>query len=225
MKKGFFCVLVCFLLLLCGCETESKTVVGIRIPDGTFDTMIPLDSEIDVNGKNLVLVYSDKSTKYLPISVDMVVGFTSRTTGQKQMYIRSGKYSSDPITYTVYDPSDASRAIETEMRLTVSAEAENGDMVYTVRLKGEDIEKVYALSCTWEGSDAIDGVKIDMENGTCTYETVSSKKIRILAYSTTEEGFSAFRFTMRVKGNDRDIQVKKITISDGERDYDLPDVG
>ena len=230
-----FSVLLTFILPLCACS--KRQIVSVQIKTSSFKTSYTVDENLDLAGAYLTLIYSSGQSDEIPISADMVTGFDTVTTGNKLLVVKYKEFKSDPMTYRVYNPENASREITTNARFLLFTDSGNGFTEYTVKLAKGDLGNITAAEFTFSSSVSL-GISEDLSN--CSYVSDSTNalfaqklstdgtKLKIVVYHTEKSHVFADNsviIKLRIeKGTNKSVTLNNITVSDGEQDYYLPAV-
>jgi len=103
MLKKTLTLMLAFLIVLCplslsACKdknddddknnpgTTDNPLVSITLSENLKDTFF-LNEELNLDGIDVVLTYKDDSTKNIDLSLDMISGFDTSTTGEKTLTV------------------------------------------------------------------------------------------------------------------------------------------
>ena len=232
MKK--IVLLLCLLMtsLLFACQEKEKDPVSIYLDPIYFGSSptFEVDEELVTDGMMLKLVYSDNSTKEIPLERDMVEGFSTVTTGQKSMHATYRDIKSNEISYYVSNPEGVYRTIETSTRIAVTKTYSDGKQLFSFSLRSNDFS-IRALSFTLTGSaemsDTLSELHGMVENGTESFywKKTATNAVNIVLYAPKDTALFSTFFTLEwFSPEDLTISLSDIVASDGNKDYYLPKV-
>lgn len=131
MLKKTLTLMLAFLIVLCplslsACKdkndddgknnpgTTGNPLVSITLSENLKDTFF-LNEELNLDGIDVVLTYKDDSTKNIDLSLDMISGFDTSTTGEKTLTVTYKKktYTHD---YTVVEAVATSIEVDTPFK-------------------------------------------------------------------------------------------------------------
>ena len=226
-----FFVLFLLLSALCGCS--KRTLNSVEIKKNSFKTTYEVDEALDLTGAYVLLTYSGDDKEEIPVTEEMVQGFDTATTGVKTLTVVYKGVESEPFSYRVYNPENASREVLTRARLLLYADPGNEYIDYTVRLNAAGLP-VTAASFTLTSEQSL-GVDADLGNATAVSDSWSAtwsaklasdgKKLRIVVFYEDGRTFTdgSVMIRLRINGGDnRSVRLANITVTDGEKDYYLP---
>lgn len=218
--------------LLSSCS--ERKMIGISIRANSFLDAYEIDTDYDaiLPGAYLVATYSDGESEEVKITKDMIIGFDTKTTGNKTMYAEYKGFRSEDVKYTVYNPENLSRNVLTTARMSVRVYDNAVAMEYTISLSKGDLSIVRAIQFTLESENSLSVtenqsnlyVLIGQQKLSYYTSLVSDKKLKAVVY--TENGASIDNGTVIKFKIDNSINAKvklsEITVSDGQNDYYLP---
>lgn len=236
MKKLRYAVIFVLIILtvVSFAACSERKITEVTLASNSFPTEYKVDAPLDLTGAFVVLRYSDDNVERKEITVDMVEGFDTATTGEKTLTVKYGDFSVSH-TYRVYNPENAAKEIITTARLTLSA-YESGEYIeYTLRLNMGDLESISAISFTLQSETNL-GIGAAKTNLTVSSEGLNASYGNSLSDDGTTlktvifetDGQTLMRETgviakIRINGgNNRAVTVKDVVLSDGSRNYYLP---
>lgn len=220
-------------LALIGCSKREITHITIRA--NSFMQKYSVDAKLRYDTAFIDVHYSSGETEEVNITEDMVVGFDTFTTGNKTLHVEYKGFKSDSVPYVVYNPEGANKEILTSARLAFFASSTSSGTEYSILFDKGDLSDVNAIIFTIESEKSL-GIDENCDNVTASIDDPNinyypslfqnEKKLRVLVYHTNGGQLNqGTLLKLRIDGGENcDIQISNIMISDGEQDYYLPKV-
>lgn len=232
MRKAFLVFLLpLFACLLFACS--SRTISSVDVAANSFRSSYAVDEKLSLDGSFVNVTYSSGDAERIQITADMVEGFDTATTGNKTLKV-SYKTFSREISYSVYNPEMASRAIRTTARFTLYVDKTDDETIYSIKLAAGDLSEVRAATFTLTSASSL-GIASDLGNTTCTSDaenlafdaslSAGGTALKIVVFDpnggTLDPNGAFFRIRVN-KGENRSVWLSDNMISDGKSDYYLP---
>lgn len=219
-------LLIAILFSLCACVGTQSEVVSGYLKAGSFAAVYDVDEILDLSNSVICLRFADGDTSERQISSGNVTGFDTSTTGEKTLTITYGNNILLTWDYEVVYSADPTKRIETSARIKEENTFYDSGCSTALELKKGDLKGAAALSFT---------LKYASDDVTPRVVIGAGWDYRIYSYGTGEWGVVVFTrdgsvketlvFNVVTQGADTPPDIKSIKISDGEKDYDLPDAG
>ena len=232
IKKVFVLIIsvLCFICALVGCNDKNGTIVSIKTTDGILKSTYNVDEAIDFDALKVTVVYADGSER--EVSEDITIsGFDSSTTGSKTMTVKyKDEYSFD-FAYNVVYAVMPSQQIITSARISLDQRPYPTAVSRLIGVKVGSLESVEAMSFTVEGSEKIKGTyECEMLRGGWDYRVsdAGDTSFKIVVFrnggNTITSASDVFALNFFSVGNTFSVAIKDITVTDGNKDYLLPNV-
>ncbi len=235
-KTLVFFIIIILAFALSGCvNTSETTVASISISDSAFKDLYDIDEELNLEQIIITAKFKNGETLTIPCTADMVVGFDTKTSGDKSMYVVYKNVKSAPKEYKVVNKANQAVSITTTCRLFVQTQELPNAASYAFSIKVGDVSKISAISFTIKSDSDIgitaDKMNMEITNLLSSWQAESYRvdkyTIKILVYKksgldiTQDMSFA----TLNVIEQDTvKVTVNTIVVSDGEKDYYLPNI-
>lgn len=222
-----------FCITFSGCSKREITHITVR--SNSFMQKYSVDAELKLDSAFIDVHYSGGETEEINITAEMLTGFDTSTTGNKTMLVEYKGFKSDEIPYVVYNPEGAHREVLTTARLAFFASETASGTEYSILFDKGDMTDANAILFTIESEESLD-IDENCDNVTASIDDPNinfypslfqnERKLRVLVYHTNAGQLNhGTLLKLRIEGGDNcDIQISNITVSDGQKDYYLPKV-
>lgn len=235
-KIVVFFLSIALAITLFGCiATPETTISFVEIGQNSFKDIYDIDEELNFEKIEVIVKYKSGDALTVPCSADMVFGFDTKTTGDKTLYVSYKGIKSTIKEYKVVNIGNETVSIKTSCRVVLQSEALPNAASYAFSLNIGDLSKVSAISFTIK-SDSDIGVTPDKKNVEITNlltgwqaesYRVDKYTLKILVYKASGLDISkdlSFATLNVIEQEAVTVTVSSITVSDGEKDYYLPNI-
>ncbi len=229
-------VIVSLSFALFGClQNDETSIVSISLAETSIKEIYDIDEELNLENIIITAKYKNGKSLQVPCTADMVIGFDSKTSGDKSLYILYKGVKSLVKAYKVVNKGNETVLINTTCRLNVESEELPNAASYAFSLEIGDLSNVSAITFTLKSiSDmgvAIDKMNLDITNVLPGWQAESYRvdkyTLKILVYKTTGLDINqdlSFATLNIIEEEIVTITANSITVSDGESDYYLPNI-
>lgn len=218
----------CFGLAACK-NKDAEIAVSAVIVDGSVKDTFDVDESFCYDTAKLSVTFKDGSVKEIPVDSSMLTEFDTSTTGLKTLTVTYGGITVN-AEYEVVYLNYPSREIATKARLKVNQSAyPTGIGREIVLSQGKDCG-FRAVYFTVKGSDylcdkSLNTLDISTKyNVTVTPYFVDTKTIKFIIVSKTDFDDGNIAVINFAGVTNAEIILSEIVVSDGTKDYYLPDV-
>ena len=221
---------LCLACILFGCNDKKGNIVSIKATDGILKSTYDVDEVVDLDSLKVTVVYADGSEE--EVSDDIVItGFDTSTTGSKTMTVTyKGEYSFD-FPYSVVYSVMPSQQISTSARIVVDQRPYPTAVSRLVGVKIGSLEGIEAVTFTVESADKIKGkYECEMLRGGWDYRITDfgERSFKIVVFrnggNTITSDADIFALNFFSVSNSFSIGINNVTVTDGTKDYALPNV-
>ena len=218
----------CFGLAACK-NKDAEIAVSAVIADGSVKETFDVDEEFCFDTAKLSVTFKDGSVKEIAVDSGMLTEFDTSTTGLKTLTITYGGIVLN-AEYEVVYLNYPSREIVTKARLKVNQSAYPTGIGREIVLSQGEEGGFRAVYFTVKGSDylcdkSLNTLDISTKyNVTVTSYFVDTKTIKIIIMSKKGFADGTVAIINFAGVTNAEIILSEIVVSDGTRDYYLPDV-
>ncbi len=220
-------VISCFGLAACK-NKDAEIAVSAVIADGSVKETFDVDEEFCFDTAKLNVTFKDGSVKEVAVESSMLTGFDTSTTGLKTLTVTYGEIVLN-AEYEVVYLNYPSREIVTKARVSVNQSAyPTGIGREIVLSQGEDCG-FRAVYFTVKGNGdlcdkSLNTLDISTNLGvTVTSYFVDTKTIKFIIVSKTGFVDGSIAVINFAGVTNAEVSLTEIVVSDGTRDYYLPD--
>lgn len=237
MKRMLSLVFALILLLsLSACIIDYEdAVASIVIPLNAVKDVYDVDEELNLDPILLTVTYKSGQEVTIPCTIDMIVGFDTTTTGDKTFYISYKNVKSVVMEYKVVNKGNETVNINTSCRLASSSEALINAASYSFNLNNGDLKNIKAIIFTIKSTSDL-GVNVNKTNLEITNllsgwqaesDRIDKNTLKILLFKISGMDIDTtlpIATVNIIEQNKVSIVVSNIIVSDGEKDYFLPNI-
>ena len=225
MKRVLFVLMILLFALsfvACTGKGEPESVdFDFDLPE-SFD----VDSLFPTEGKEGIVTYRDGSTGTFSLTKDNIVGFDTSTTGEKTARLVY-KGAEKTFSYVVTYAANPTKEILTSARVSIQEAASLNGATVALRLTVGDLVGVQAVSFTIECNRSF-GSTLEIT------PIIEGWDVRIKEYSSSAKVVAFRRGGMAISADadflqvsvvgykDAVFSVKEVVLTDGTKEYDLP---
>lgn len=236
--KRIVCAFFALLLILSfsACITDyENNVAAIELQANSFKDVYDVDEELNLDTIILAVKYKSGQQVILACSKDMVVGFDTKTTGDKSLHVAYKDVKSAVWEYKVVNKGNETVSISTSCRLAVFSEVSPNAASYSISINNGDIANIKGIIFTIKSVSDL-GVSVDKSNLEITNlpsgwiaegSRTDKNTLKILVYKVSGMDISStLSFaTVNILAQQRvNITINNITVTDGEKEYYLPNI-
>lgn len=236
--KRILCLVFTLILMLslsaCLIDYEDD-IASIKTAINAVKEVYDVDEELNLDPIILTVTYKSGQQVTLPCTLDMVVGFNTATTGDKTFYILYKNAKSAVMEYKVVNKGNESVDISTNCRLASSSETLYNAASYAFNLNNGDLKNIRGIIFTIKSTSDL-GVNINKTNLEITNllsgwqaesERIDKNTLKILLFKISGMDIDTtlpIATVNVIEQNKVSIVVSNIIVSDGEKDYFLPNI-
>lgn len=220
-------VISCFGLAACK-DKDADIAVSAVIVDGSIKDVFDVDESFCFDTAKLNVTFKDGSVKEIAVDSNMLTGFDTSTTGLKTLTVTYGEITLN-AEYEVVYLNYPSREIVTEARLSVNQSAYPTGIGREIVLSAGEESGFRAVYFTVKGNGdlcdkSLNTLDISTKfNVTVTSYFVDTKTLKFIITSKTDFADGSIAVINFAGVTNAEIILTEIVVSDGTRDYYLPD--
>lgn len=234
-KTALAVVIVILLALLVSCSNSEAEVESVSIRLNSFKSEYEVDEELSLTNAYVIVTDTDGKNKSVKIEPAMVKGFSTETTGTRELYVEYEGVKSALVSYNTVYTHDASVEINTASRVMITEREYATGAQYEIAYKAAGA-RADAIKLTLKSADYADELNINEQNIFIStdltgwekeYKVVSSKEVSVLLYKTAGDSLEADAVILTViitdnKAVGKDVILDDVTTADGTKNYYLP---
>lgn len=201
-------------------EVASVELCGLK-------EVYDLDEALTAEEAYILVTYESGNTVRHELSLDMITGFDSSTTGIKIMRAESGVYSAE-WEYEVIYSKHPTKTVSSTARVSIEQNRYPTGISRAILTELGDLTEVAALTFTLNGSqefadEAFSRISVETAEGWYSalyYSGPTQVKVLLYGGRLTADGCVA---VINISGEMMSVVCTDITVSDGVTEYYLPD--
>ena len=244
VKKLLLTLSVVLIIFTCvfsatACNKKKGDIVSVKVSEGVLKKTYDVDEVIDMDRLSVEVAYENGDVENIAEDIT-ISGFDSSTTGSKTMKIGyKNEYFID-YNYDVVYSVMPSQKIETSARVTLAQRPYLTGVSRQMDVKTGDLNNIEALYFTVVCSESIKSTDKDsgatinkyeceilLSGWNCKISEISDRSFKVIVYRAggglLNKDSSVLALNFFAMSGSFNAQIKDVTVTDGERDFVLPE--